>query len=663
MSLEWQIAIGLMGGVSLLILRQAKHLPLWARLVFPTLVIGATMGARSWESRVVQQRQSWETLRELAPDTTTSRGYVGSARCQSCHPQEYDSWHHSYHRTMTQPAMGDAVLGTFDDTSLMIDGHKIDLERRGEEYWVEMVDPDWIHDFAKLEQAYAQGRSPTPPSAPASPPRTRKRVTMTTGSHHYQVLWVPSKKIPNVQFALPITWLIADQRWVARKDVFIMDPDRKSPVQVWNLTCIQCHSTSGRPRKDSRTNLFDTDVAEHGIACEACHGPGEDHVNVNSSALRRYQLHLSGEVDESIINPARLESDRAAEICGQCHGVRWQLDQQSWATHGFRYQPGDSLEASTPILRRSQLNESPWAPPTLQHNREFLDSLFWPDGMIRVAGRELNGLLETGCYQVGEMSCLSCHSMHHSSPDDQLAKNMETNEACLQCHDSLRTTLEQHTHHNVNSSGSLCYNCHMPHATYGLLKAIRNHQIDSPSVAETIEAGRPNACNLCHLDKPLSWTATHLEDWFDQRHPTLDTDQESASSILLHLSKGDAAQRALSAWALGWKPAQRVAGRDWMAPFLAELLTDPYPAVRYIAYQSLKKLPGYLDLDYDFTAPSEQRNKARQTVIQQWEQEQKGTHFREPQEFLLLKQDGGVDRDRLTRLILKRDHRPVFLVE
>ena len=148
MSLEWQIAIGLMGGVSLLILRQAKHLPLWARLVFPTLVIGATLGARSWESRVVQQRQSWEALRELAPATTTSRGYVGSARCQSCHPQEYDSWHHSYHRTMTQPAMGDAVLGTFDNTSLMIDGHKIELERRGEEYWVEMVDPDWIHDFA-----------------------------------------------------------------------------------------------------------------------------------------------------------------------------------------------------------------------------------------------------------------------------------------------------------------------------------------------------------------------------------------------------------------------------------------------------------------------------------------------------------------------------------
>ena len=43
---------------------------------------------------------------------------------------------------------------------------------------------------------------------------------------------------------------------------------------------------------------------------------------------------------------------------------------------------------------------------------EWLGDRFWPDGMVRVTGREYNGLLDTACYQRGKMSCLSCHSMH-----------------------------------------------------------------------------------------------------------------------------------------------------------------------------------------------------------------------------------------------------------
>src|ERR1700741_2882696 len=30
-------------------------------------------------------------------------GYVSSRACKACHPEEYGSWHRSYHRTMTQP--------------------------------------------------------------------------------------------------------------------------------------------------------------------------------------------------------------------------------------------------------------------------------------------------------------------------------------------------------------------------------------------------------------------------------------------------------------------------------------------------------------------------------------------------------------------------------
>ena len=41
---------------------------------------------------------------------------------------------------------------------------------------------------------------------------------------------------------------------------------------------------------------------------------------------------------------------------------------------------------------------------------------------------------------------------------------------------------------------------------------------------------------------------------------------------------GDAGQRVLFAWAMGWSPALEVSqqGRGWLTPFLAQLLVDRY---------------------------------------------------------------------------------------
>ena len=70
------------------------------------------------------------------------------------------------------------------------------------------------------------------------------------------------------------------------------------------------------------------------------------------------------------------------------------------------------------------------------------------DGMIRVVGREFNGLMDSPCFQQGEMSCLSCHVMHqakdderprHDWTDDQLLPKMRGNEACLSCHADLKS--------------------------------------------------------------------------------------------------------------------------------------------------------------------------------------------------------------------------------
>src|SRR5262245_45353149 len=50
------------------------------------------------------------------------RGYVSSIACQSCHPQQYSTWHASYHRTMTQVATARTAAGDFDNRSVTFDG-------------------------------------------------------------------------------------------------------------------------------------------------------------------------------------------------------------------------------------------------------------------------------------------------------------------------------------------------------------------------------------------------------------------------------------------------------------------------------------------------------------------------------------------------------------
>ena len=82
----------------------------------------------------------------------------------------------------------------------------------------------------------------------------------------------------------------------------------------------------------------------------------------------------------------------------------------------------------------------------------------------------------------------------------------------------------------------------MPHTTCGLLTAIRSHEISSPSVDASLKTGRPNACNQCHLDKTLKWTAEHLREWHDIAIPEIPAEHNTIAASLVWLLKGDAGQ-------------------------------------------------------------------------------------------------------------------------
>ncbi len=608
-----------------------------AKLVAAVGMVALVAAASIWS---VATRQPTLPEAEVAtrPIEVPLDGYVTSSKCRACHPHEYDTWHDSYHRKMTQRAGPQSVLGNFNDVRLTIDGKHFHLQNEGGEFWVEMDNPVT--------------------TVVGAPTRVRERIALTTGSHNMQAYWFETG-FTRTMGLLPFTWLIAEQRWTSRRAVFVLPHTDPCDAQLgtWSMVCLKCHATHSRPRIDYEGNMLrghDTHVAELGIACEACHGPAASHVAANQSPTRRYAMHLSGEADPTIVNPKRLDPERSTQVCGQCHGqYDYQFNDKSmaaWFREGFAYRPGDDV---------------------LKHRKVKFegDEQFWSDGLIRVAGREYNALLGSGCHDRGKMTCLSCHVMHQPSDDprprqewanDQL-RNLSGDDSCLQCHQTYAKDNPAHTHHAADSEGSRCQNCHMPHTTYGLMKGVRNHRIASPSVQSTIATGRPNACNQCHLDKTLAWTAVHLHEWYGTEIPKLGSDdQEIAASVLWSL-KGDAAQRALMAWSLGWQPAQRASGSEWMAPYLAELIDDPYEVVRTIAQRSLRTLPGYGDFRHDLNGLPAARTAAKAAALAIWQQARPTT--KEPRQDVLLAPDGSLRGDLFTRLLSQRNHRLVRLFE
>lgn len=636
------------------------------RLVWLALIASLTLGVFF---AFTSSRPTPESEITNRPIEVSADGYVSSDTCRACHPSEYETWYSSFHRTMTQVATPDTVRADFNGVTVeQVHGAPMQLEQSDNELWAEFDDPGW--EGPEEER-----------------PRIRRPVVMITGSHHQNIYWYATGHDRGLN-VLPGAYLIDEARWVPRSAVVLHPPEQSLAMLDghWNAICIVCHTTQGKTAFDSpfqsipfTEQTIDTTVAEFGISCESCHGPAEAHVSANRDPFRRYGLHVTEGEDQTIVEPTRLNPQRSSQVCGQCHSV-WEFYDMAGerdANHaGLPYRPGDELRDTRFIAQPTVDRSSREILSLVTADPEFVRGSFWRDGTIRVSGREYNGLIDSPCFTDATapsrtLSCFSCHTMHKKPEDPrptsewaathQVSADMESNEACLQCHEPIRNDISNHTRHNIDSSGSLCYNCHMPYTSYGLLKAVRSHTITSPTATETAEFGRPNACNLCHLDKTLGWTADRLRDWYDTPSPSLSSADQNVATSLLWMLRGDAGLRAVTAHAMGWEPAQAASGTSWMVPHLGEALGDPYDAVRFIAARSLKTLPNYANLDFDFVGPRDTRTDVAVRVLQTWRASVAARARREPE--LLVDETGELRIDLMRQLFDQRDRRPLFLRE
>jgi hypothetical protein len=140
----------------------------------------------------------------------------------------------------------------------------------------------------------------------------------------------------------------------------------------------------------------------------------------------------------------------------------------------------------------------------------------------------------------------------------------------------------------------------------------------------------------------------------------LTLEQRSVAASILWSLKGDAGQRALTAWHMGWEPARAASGdAGWFAPYLAAMLDDPYATVRYIAGRSLKRQPGFENLSYDYVTDADSLRHAREAALAEW---QSHTKLQE-NPCLLMQADGQLESSKVASLQAERNNRSMDLNE
>ena len=492
------------------------------------------------------------------PVALSSVEYTGSASCRSCHPVHHATWYRTFHRTMTQPASPSSVVADFGNASYTYQGITSRFTRDGDRFYIET-----------LGRNGAMQRFP---------------IVLTVGSRRVQQYVT---RAGNQHLRLPLAWNITERRWFHLNGGFL-HPDGSNfntHTAVWDANCIFCHNVKPNPRFDTATQQFDSAVAEFGIACEACHGPGGEHVRRNSNPLRRFLVRRDERGDPTIISPRELPKERQVQVCGHCHGQRLPNPLtriREFVTTGDPYTVGDDLNAYTsPLTIGSKLP------------RIDVSLRFWRDGTPRLTAYEYQGLLMSADYQKGNLTCIHCHSMHGGDPRGMIEERKRGPQACAPCHAKLVENIAAHTRHDARGSGSDCYACHMPKITYGLLDVHPTHRIQKPDPSRAWRYDMPEACTLCHTNRTAQWAAAETSRMWKlpPPQPPAGAEFETAENIRALLS-GDVVQRAIAVMALSDTRSytEDPRARLWAVPFLLVALEDRYPALRHFADRSLRTL-------------------------------------------------------------------------
>jgi tetratricopeptide (TPR) repeat protein len=410
---------------------------------------------------------------QAAVAASSSPTYRGSQTCASCHPREFTHWQDSHHALAMQHAGPDSVLGDFDDATFTYAGVETRFEREGDRFFVTTDGKDGSIERFDIE--YTFGVEPL------------QQYLIPFDDGRLQALSIAWDSRPESE---------GGQRW------FHLHPDEAitheddlhwtRPSQNWNHMCADCHSTDVRKGYDSATDQFNTTWSEISIGCEACHGPGSQHIqwaegegapDAESMGLTiQFRQEGTSPFDSRDATGYLDQATSEPETCARCHAFRSQIAEG--------YYPGKNwLDYYRP---------EPLVAPFYHSDGQQREEVFtWAS--FRHSRMHAEGV-----------TCSNCHEPHSQR------LRAEGNALCSSCHTPSEYDGASHHHHPDGSPGAQCVNCHMPATTYMVVDPRRDHSIRIPRPDLSESLGTPNACNACHEDRSPSWAQQHIDSWYSE---------------------------------------------------------------------------------------------------------------------------------------------------
>ena len=229
-------------------------------------------------------------------------------------------------------------------------------------------------------------------------------------------------------FQAPLSFYTEHNSWDLSPGYNLDDIGFTRPILT---ACLSCHNGQpiGVPKRDGKYVPPYFRFGETAISCEACHGPGKLHAE--EMARKRGDGGRgalgAGEIDPTIVNPAKLAPNLADDLCMDCHQSGDAIVLMPGKDF-LDYRPGQTLAETMGIFRRPLREEQRAEANRLEREPPVRGSLevpmWWKNASLQLSK----------CYQAtqGKLTCITCHVIHH--PPTAETKMAHYRSKCLGCH-------------------------------------------------------------------------------------------------------------------------------------------------------------------------------------------------------------------------------------
>ena len=485
-----------------------------------------------------EKPQKDQNLSSFSPDRhedkLTNADYVGSERCQSCHEVEYNDWKGSHHDRAMMVADENSVLADFN-TSFTSQGVTSKFYTTDDKYFVNTEGPDG--KYYDYEIIYTFGIEPLQQYI-VEFPRGKFQCLRTA--------WDTEKK---VWFDLYPDMKLVHDEWIHWTNGGLN----------WNIMCSDCHSTLVKKNYNPVKDSYNTTYALINVSCEACHGPGKEHVTITES-----EDYDTTEYSGKLYMGKYTLPKQMVDDCARCHSLRTQY---------------------TAYYDHEGLYMDHYAPDLLR------DGIYFADGQILGEVYVYASFIQSKMY-AQNVKCNDCHNIH------SLELKFQGNELCLQCHEKQKYDAKSHHFHEINTDAAECINCHMPGRYYMGNDFRRDHSFRVPRPDLSARFGVPNTCNEagCHDDQSEEWAANAVKEWYGPERAKHFSDalafgrtrQPEAIPGLIDLAL-DKTQPTIARSTAVMYLGETVDPNAFQA--ITSLLNETDPLLRYTSARSLDVLP------------------------------------------------------------------------